>query len=362
MQTTRDPQSLVSDARQLFSIIEHLTEGVLVFDSQGRLLYMNPALKRIRSFAALQQRNLTTRDFGAIISLYYPDSQEVPQAERPLERLMRKETLQDMRLVLHHRDTGERWTALISGHELEASEPLYLLTLQDITPQEEAERRFLTIFHTNPIAKFIVRLNDLQVIEVNQRFLDMIGYERDDLVGKSLRHVNRFIDSAQRYRIIERVLEDKTPPPEEFTILTRASELVHTLVLQEPVVIYEDLCWLIIFVDVTQQKQTEEHLTQAIEIVLRDARGFSRSIMSTLARIRTGKTVADEQVELTRREQQVLERVAEGWSNTRIATDLGIKEATVRNNLARIYSKIGVSAKAEAAVWAREHGINRVRG
>lgn len=355
------PEQLLDDAPQLFTIIEHLSEGVLVFSAEGRPVYMNPALKRLQSFAILQQRSLTAHDYAALIGLNYPDGREVPRNERPLARLMRGEAFQNLRLLLHHRDTGERWTALVRGHILEAREPLYLLTFQDITPQEEAEQRFLTIFHANPIAKFIVRLSDLNVIEVNQRFLDLIGYERDDLVGKSLRHVNRFIDSAQRNRIIERVLNVKTPPPEELTILTRSSELVHTMVLQEPVVLYGDLCWLMIFVDITQQKQTEEHLRQAIEVVLRDTKGFSHSIMSTLARIKMGKTVMDEQVDLTKRERQVLERVSEGWSNTRIAKDLGIKEATVRNNLARIYSKIGVNTKAEAAVWAREHGINGVR-
>jgi DNA-binding NarL/FixJ family response regulator len=65
--------------------------------------------------------------------------------------------------------------------------------------------------------------------------------------------------------------------------------------------------------------------------------------------------------ELTGREREVLELVAEGLPNKRIATRLEISEKTVKAHLPRVYERIGVSDRTQAALWARERGIGRDR-
>jgi len=52
--------------------------------------------------------------------------------------------------------------------------------------------------------------------------------------------------------------------------------------------------------------------------------------------------------QLTRREQEVLEALAQGWSNTQISARLGISENTVKYHLKLIYGKLGVSNRATA--------------
>ena len=63
--------------------------------------------------------------------------------------------------------------------------------------------------------------------------------------------------------------------------------------------------------------------------------------------------------ELTARERDVLELVAQGLDNTTIGDRLGISERTVRNNVSIIFSKIGVHTRAQAIVRAREAGLGR---
>jgi pimeloyl-ACP methyl ester carboxylesterase/DNA-binding CsgD family transcriptional regulator len=61
--------------------------------------------------------------------------------------------------------------------------------------------------------------------------------------------------------------------------------------------------------------------------------------------------------ELTPRERQVLERLAEGLSNREIAAQLDVAEKTVRNQVSAIFDKLGVATRAQAIVRAREAGI-----
>ncbi len=63
--------------------------------------------------------------------------------------------------------------------------------------------------------------------------------------------------------------------------------------------------------------------------------------------------------DLTLRERDVLELVARGYSNDRIAENLFISSKTVRNHLTHILSKLAVSRRSEAIVSAREAGFGR---
>lgn len=55
---------------------------------------------------------------------------------------------------------------------------------------------------------------------------------------------------------------------------------------------------------------------------------------------------------LTHQEREVLLRLARGWSNRRIAGDLGIADSTVRTHVSRILGKLGASNRIEAALYA----------
>lgn len=62
---------------------------------------------------------------------------------------------------------------------------------------------------------------------------------------------------------------------------------------------------------------------------------------------------------LTAGELRVLELVAAGISNPRIAQQLGIAEKTVRNHINRIFSKLGAQDRSQAIVLARNSGFGR---
>ncbi|QBD76711.1 response regulator transcription factor [Ktedonosporobacter rubrisoli] len=58
--------------------------------------------------------------------------------------------------------------------------------------------------------------------------------------------------------------------------------------------------------------------------------------------------------DLTRREREILELIAQGLSNTEIAERLVLSHNTVRNYVSNIFSKLQVADRAQAIVLARE--------
>lgn len=61
--------------------------------------------------------------------------------------------------------------------------------------------------------------------------------------------------------------------------------------------------------------------------------------------------------DLTEREREVLDLVARGLSNRRIARELVLSEKTVRNHVSRVFAKLRVADRVEAAMRARDAGL-----
>ncbi|MFD4612989.1 response regulator [Streptomyces sp. NPDC058440] len=66
---------------------------------------------------------------------------------------------------------------------------------------------------------------------------------------------------------------------------------------------------------------------------------------------------ADPFPELTVREREILDRVARGHGNARVAAELELAVKTVANHLSAVFAKLGVSGRTEAILLARERGL-----
>jgi DNA-binding NarL/FixJ family response regulator len=63
--------------------------------------------------------------------------------------------------------------------------------------------------------------------------------------------------------------------------------------------------------------------------------------------------------ELTVRERDILDLIAQGHSNAKIAARLFVSPNTVRNHITHIFAKLQVADRAQAIVRAREAGLGR---
>jgi DNA-binding NarL/FixJ family response regulator len=61
--------------------------------------------------------------------------------------------------------------------------------------------------------------------------------------------------------------------------------------------------------------------------------------------------------QLTDREREVLDLVAQGRNNTAIAVKLGLSQKTIRNHVSNILTKLQVADRAQAIVQARDAGL-----
>ena len=113
-----------------------------------------------------------------------------------------------------------------------------------------------------------------------------------------------------------------------------------------------------------------EELVPALEDALRGNNIVARELVGTLARLVRGEAAplpaapppkAAPFTELTPRELEILECIADGLSNKMIARELDITDGTVKLHVKAILRKLGMRSRVEAAVSAVEHGLGRKR-
>ncbi|MEP6482378.1 MAG: response regulator transcription factor, partial [Rhodoglobus sp.] len=110
-------------------------------------------------------------------------------------------------------------------------------------------------------------------------------------------------------------------------------------------------------------------LAGAAGYVLKDIRG--QNLLDSIRRVARGEILIDPSinkriletverdgkatVDLSLRERQVLELIAEGMTNRQIGDRLGLAEKTVKNYVSGLLAKLGMERRTQAAVYRASH-------
>jgi len=104
-----------------------------------------------------------------------------------------------------------------------------------------------------------------------------------------------------------------------------------------------------------------DQLIEAVKIVAKGGSyldpGIASKVLNSFQQASRRQETADR---LTSREMEVLKLIAAGRSNKEIASELYISEKTVKNHLTKVFRKIEVEDRTQAAVYAIKQGLINV--
>ncbi len=84
---------------------------------------------------------------------------------------------------------------------------------------------------------------------------------------------------------------------------------------------------------------------------------LAASMLDEVRRLEAPTEPADEEHVITKREEEVLQRIADGCSTSEVAQQLFISQKTVKNHLASIYQKLDARDRTQAVLQAVRMGI-----
>jgi PAS domain S-box-containing protein len=121
----------------------------------------------------------------------------------------------------------------------------------------ESERRFSTVFYANAACMAITRFADGRFLYVNDRFVSMLGYSRDEAIGRTALELGLYADPQQR-RVLMQLIGGRMAPDVEVTARTKAGQLLDLLVWVERVPLQGEDCLLAIACDISDRKRADE--------------------------------------------------------------------------------------------------------
>ncbi|MFQ5571200.1 MAG: response regulator [Rhodothermales bacterium] len=121
-----------------------------------------------------------------------------------------------------------------------------------------SEERFAKIFHASPIAVSITTLDEGRFIESNERFFEILGYTRDELLGKTATEINLWPTPEQRNELLSHIMQKGGSLHDfELQFVAKSGEIRDLRGSVDTLELDGRMCLLWIGHDVTERKQVE---------------------------------------------------------------------------------------------------------
>jgi PAS domain S-box-containing protein len=145
--------------------------------------------------------------------------------------------------------------------------PVIFGVSKDISKLKLSEEKFSVAFRSNASPMALSTKADGKFIEVNEAFLELLGFSRDEVIGKRARDMGLFVQTEDRSNALR--LLDKNEPIRnlELTIRAKDGSLRYGLFSADNITIGEVACLLTSLVDITGRRQMEEALRESRQIL-----------------------------------------------------------------------------------------------
>ena len=132
---------------------------------------------------------------------------------------------------------------------------------------KQSEEKFSKAFQSNPALIVISTLKSNRFIEVNNAFLQILGFERDEVIGKTAAELGIFADAGQREVLRKAIRDEGFARNLEATVRTKNGDLRFGLISADIIRLQNHRCLITVMNDITERKRAEQRQKLAIQVL-----------------------------------------------------------------------------------------------
>jgi len=277
------PQRLSGTDLTLELIINASPVGIVMLDSDARIVFANTLAERLFGVSADGMQGLRLGDFIACANRRSDPqgcghTRNCPACPFHLGLQSILEGTQDVSLIegetLVTREPGmpELMVRYKASKIMMAGCDVVVMAFDDITERHRAvqalrgmEDSFRRIFRVNAIPLTISSVLEGRYVDVNDAFERLSGYTRQEVIGKTAEEIGVWADKGDRNRLARLMAAEGRVDNAEVAVKTKTGDL-KTVLLSA---VYMDFdgqkCFIGSILDITKRKKTEEALRESEE-------------------------------------------------------------------------------------------------
>ena len=299
--------------RQLSRAVEQSPSAVVITDTQGNIEYVNPKFTNVTgySFEEALGKNPRVLKSGETPPEGYKELWDTIASGR------------EWHGELHNKKkNGELfWDAASICPITDESGAIthFVAVKEDITERkrtEEAlkksEEKFVKVFTVAPAVAAILTLKEARYVDVNDTFVQVSGYTRDEALGHTVKELG-IINPEDLESLRSKLAAEGTLRNEELQYRIKDGKVFTGLVSAELIEIEGEPCVIYISLDITERKQMEEKflLVQRMESIGALAGGMAHDLNNILAPIMMSASMLRDKKLPTETRTQLVEGIEE---------------------------------------------------
>ena len=267
------------ELQKLASVVQHSREFISIATPDGRMLFVNEAGAEMLGLPAEKV------DQYHILQVI-PDHLQDKVKNEVLVSLI-SEGFWEGELQYRNLETGtlmDVHATTFTIYDQDKKTPLYLAnTSIDITERKRiedalrlSEEKFARAFANNPAAIALSRLEDGMFLEVNDTWVTMNGYSREEAIGHSARQMHIWPTPEAAKCFVQTLMEKGSIHGQEQEFFRKSGETFVTELSAQLLTMRGEKVIISTLVDITERKETEQALRKTAEDLARSNKDLER--------------------------------------------------------------------------------------
>jgi diguanylate cyclase (GGDEF)-like protein/PAS domain S-box-containing protein len=237
-------------------ILKTAMDAFLVVGRKGKLLEVNTKACTMLGYS---ERELLSLKISEIEACESPE-----EVNRRIEKIMR-EGDDRFESKLRTKD-GKEFRVEVAAKFMPADGNIYVF-IHDINERKKIEEALINseyllsaMFRNSPVGLALGDLNTKTFLDVNQRWLEILGYPREEVVGRKNEDINLWVDLDQRALILGELAVGRGTREREVQMYSKSREIRSLLFSVDPIQVGQHNYTLSSISDITAHKAIEEQI------------------------------------------------------------------------------------------------------